>query len=112
MHDVVHTYNSPGLSAHEFLLAVMRDQTLALQTRINAAGDLCRAGLGDIGTVRTLHIVIETGYIPTDIEVREILLLFRIWASGQTRQTLTSIGYFDDPPSSGLIADMPVKGHA
>ena len=100
-----------ALEAHEFLLTTMRDQSLELMSRIEAAGKLVYAGLGDIPHIRTLHVIINAGYIPTDIELREVLLLQRIWASGQT---LTSLGYFDgDHPRTGyLLTDMAIKGHA
>jgi hypothetical protein len=57
----MHAYDSPGLSAHEFLLAVMRDQSLDLHYRMFAAQGLCHAGLGHIPTVRTIMINIEGG---------------------------------------------------
>ena len=110
----MHAYDNPGISSHEFMLAVMHDPTVALQIRIWAADELCRAGLDDIGTVRVLRVVIEGGmpYQPTTDEQQEVALLHRIWASGQT---LTSLGYFDKPLeelTGYLLADMPVKGRA
>ena len=66
----VHPHNLPGLSGHEFLLAVMHDPTVDLHDRMVAAEELCRQGLGDIGTIRTLTIVITggIGYQPTEEE--------------------------------------------
>jgi hypothetical protein len=55
------TYNSPGLSAHEFLLSIVHDPSLDLYTRMDAAGKLMTAGLGDVGTVTTITINIEGG---------------------------------------------------
>jgi hypothetical protein len=108
---MTHPHNLPGLSGHEFLLAVMHDSTLDLHDRMVAAEELCSAGLGNIGTIHTLRIVIEggLGYIPTAEEASEVALLERIWASGQT---LTSLGYFDGPgPYSGkILAKLPIKG--
>jgi hypothetical protein len=76
-----------------------------------AAEELCRQGLGDIGTIRTLKIVMTggLGYIPTEEEWEEVKLLEHIWASGET---LTSLGYFDGPgPYSGkILARLPIKG--
>jgi hypothetical protein len=65
--NAVHAHNLPGISAHEFLLAVMHSPTVDLHDRMVAAEELCRQGLGDIGAIRTLKIVIEggLGYIPT-----------------------------------------------
>ena len=54
-------YDTPGLSAHEFLLVIMRDQTFPLHIRMRAAEAACRAGYGDIGTIRTQHVVIDGG---------------------------------------------------
>jgi hypothetical protein len=110
---MTHAHNLPGIGAHEFLLAVMHDPSTDLMLRIKAADELCRAGLGDIGAVRTLTIVIEGGlpatYVPTAEEAQEVALLERIWASGQT---LTSLGFFDgDPPySRTILAGLPTKG--
>jgi hypothetical protein len=94
--------------AHEFLLSVMHDSSVDLMNRIEAAGKLVSAGLGDIPHVRTLHIHIDCGYIPTAEELREVLLLQRIYASGQT---LTSLGW-DGSPMRYILSDMQVKGHA
>ena len=71
---MTHAHNLPGLGAHEFLLAVMHDPTVDLHDRMTAAEELCRAGLGDIGTIRTLRIVIEggLGYTPTPEEASEV----------------------------------------
>jgi hypothetical protein len=108
-----HPYDTPGMPSHEFLLAVMHDPTVDLHLRMQAAEGLCRAGLGDIGTIHTLRIVIEGGlpgeYIPTDLEAREVALVQRIWDSGQT---LTSLGYFDTPGplSPTILAGLPIKG--
>jgi hypothetical protein len=109
----VHPYDAPGLSGHEFLLAVMHDPSVDLHLRMQAAEELCRAGLGDIPHVCTLRIVIEGGlpgeYIPTDLEAREVALLQRIYNSGQT---LTSLGYFDTPGplSPTILGGLPIKG--
>jgi hypothetical protein len=108
----MHAYDTPGISAHEFMLAVMHDPAIALHIRIHAAGQLCRAGLGDLPHVRTIKIIIDAGYIPTPEEWEEVRLLQRIYDSGQT---LTSLGYFDKPLSECtgyLLADMPAKGQA
>lgn len=108
----MNAYHTPGISAHEFMLAVMHDPAVDLHLWIKAADELCRAGLGDIPTVRTIKIIIETGYIPTPEELQEVILLQRIWASGHT---LTSLGYFDKPLAECtgyLLADLQVKGHA
>jgi hypothetical protein len=109
--DTVHAHNLPGLSAHEFLLAVMHDPTLDLHDRMVAAEELCRQGLGDIGTIHTLRIVLTggIGYQPTAEEWEEVHLVQRIWDSGQT---LTSLGFFDGPgPYSGkILARLPIKG--
>jgi hypothetical protein len=106
----MNTYDTPGLSAHEFMLAIMHDPAVDLGLRIRAADELCRAGLGNIGTIRTLRVVIDAGYVPTAEEWHEVTLLQRIWNSGQT---LTSLGYFDSDHSDGrILVDIPVKGHA
>jgi hypothetical protein len=110
--DIVHTYNSPGFGAHEFMLAVMHEPTVDLGLRMYAAERLCHAGLGDIGVVRVHKIIIDAGYVPTPEEWQEVQLLHRIWASGHT---LTSLAYFDnwEPGQSGyLLADMRTKGNA
>jgi hypothetical protein len=109
---MTHPHNLPGLSGHEFLLAVMHDKTVDLGLRMDAAEELCRQGLGDIGTIRTLKIVMTggVGYQPTAEEWEEVKLVQAIWNSGQT---LTSLGYFDGPgPYSGkILARLPIKGH-
>jgi hypothetical protein len=109
--EAVHTYNSPGVCAHEFLLAVMHDPTVDLHDRMVAAEDLCRLGLGDIGVIQTLTIIITggIGYQPTAEEAQEVDLLQQIWNSGET---LTSLGFFDgDPPySRTILAGLPIKG--
>jgi hypothetical protein len=106
-----HTYNSPGLCAHEFLLTIMHSPTMDLGLRMNAAEKLCRVGLGDIGAIRTLTIVITggLGYQPTAEEQQEVDLLQQIWNSGET---LTSLGFFDgDPPySRTILGGLPIKG--
>lgn len=108
---MTHTHNLPGIGAHEFLLAVMHDPTVDLHDRMTAAEELCRLGLGDIGTIRTLRIVLNNpmGYQPTPEEASEVDLVQRIWSSGQT---LTSLGFFDgDPPySRTILAGLPTKG--
>ena len=55
----MHAYDAPDIGPHEFLLTIMRDRTLDLHLRMNAAHELCRVGLGDIGTVRTMLIIIR-----------------------------------------------------
>jgi hypothetical protein len=108
-----HTYDTPGISPHDFLLAVMHDRTVDLHLRMQAAEELCRLNLGNIGAIHTLRIVIEGGlpgeYIPTDLEAREVALLQRIYNSGQT---LTSLGYFDTPGplSPTILGGLPTKG--
>ena len=53
--------NNPDITAHEFLLNVMHDAALDLPTRMKAAEELMRLGLGHIGTIRTIKIKIEGG---------------------------------------------------
>jgi hypothetical protein len=111
MSSNVHTYNSPGLCAHEFLLTIMHSPTMDLGLRIKAADYLCRLGLGDIGAVRVLKIVITggVGYQPTAEEQQEVDLVHHLWNSGHT---LTSLGFFDgEPPySRTILAGLPIKG--
>jgi hypothetical protein len=108
---MTHAHNLPGIGAHEFLLAVMHDPTVDLHDRMIAAEELCRLGLGDIGTIRTLRVVLNNpiGYQPTEEEREEVQLVERIWASGQT---LTSLGYFDTPGplSPTILGGLPTKG--
>ena len=88
----------------------MHDPSVDLHWRMCAAEELCQLGYADVGVVRVHKIIIETGYIPTAEETREVALLHRIWASGQT---LTSLGYFDTDMQTGtILADLEVKGHA
>jgi hypothetical protein len=54
-------YNDPDITSHEFLLNVMHDAALDLPTRMKAAKELIRLGLGNIAHVQTITIRIEGG---------------------------------------------------
>jgi hypothetical protein len=52
--------DAPDISATRFLVAVMHDRSLDIQTRMNAADQLCRMGLG-IYKEREIRITINVG---------------------------------------------------
>jgi hypothetical protein len=85
--DAVPAYDDPNLSAHEFLLAVMRDQSLDLHYRMFAADGLCRAGLGHISTIGTLDITL-TGGMPDPATLAAM--------------DFTKLGVVNDPSASGF----------
>jgi len=61
-----HPYDAPNLSAKQFLMAVMRDPTVNLYTRMKAADRLC-------------HIVlIERDYVPGEWSKGEPVLKYKI----------------------------------
>ena len=61
----MHAYDNPDLCSVEFLFTIMRDQTVDLYDRMNAAEKLCKLGLADIGTIRMLKVSISGG-MPDD----------------------------------------------
>jgi hypothetical protein len=61
-----HAYNSPGLNSKEFLLAIMRDQTVPLARRIDVACKLLELWPHPWQYVPS-HLTIHIGGLGTDI---------------------------------------------